>query len=139
MTSITRHDPFSDLDDLFRGFMLHPVRMEGVQQPSIRMDVREDDQGYTVHAEMPGIRKEDLSITVDGSMVTITGEVKAAREEKKHERVIHSERYHGSVSRSFSVAQAIDRGAATARFEDGVLALRLPKSSGSRSNRIEVA
>jgi HSP20 family protein len=139
MANITRYDPFADLDDFFKGFMLRPVRMEGVQAPAIKLDVKEDDQGYTVHAELPGVKKEDVKVTVDGNVVTISGEVKSSKEEKKGERVIHSERYYGSVSRSFSLGQNIDESAASAKFEDGVLELKLPKKSGAKSNQIQIS
>ena len=139
MANITRYDPFADLDDFFKGFMLRPVRMEGVQAPTIKLDVKEDDQGYTVHAELPGVKKEDVKVTVDGNVVTVSGEVKSSKEEKKGERVIHSERYYGSVSRSFSLGQNIDESAASAKFEDGVLELKLPKKSGAKSNQIQIS
>jgi HSP20 family protein len=138
MVNITRYDPFADLDEFFKGFVLRPVRMEGVQAPSIKMDVKEDGQGYTVLAELPGVKKEDVKVTVDGNVVTISGEVKSSREEKQGERVIHSERYHGSVSRSFSLGQNIDESAASAKFDDGVLELKLPKKSGAKSNQIQI-
>jgi len=88
MANITRYDPFDfgiePLDDLFRGFF-RPVRMEGVPQVQIKMDVKENDKAYTVHAEIPGVKKEDIHVTIDGNQVSISAEVKKEKEEKETE------------------------------------------------------
>ncbi|MBI1395913.1 MAG: Hsp20 family protein [Betaproteobacteria bacterium] len=138
MANIRLYDPFTDLDDLFKGIRNWPARAMK-EAPSIKLEVKEDDQSYTVHAEMPGVRKDDINVTVDGNVVTITGEVKSEKEQKEKERVIHSERYYGSVSRSFTLAQSVDEGATTAKFNDGVLELRLPKRTGPATKRIQVS
>jgi HSP20 family protein len=91
------------------------------------MDVKEDDNAYLVHAEIPGVKKEDIKVDVDGNMVSISAEVKQEKEEKKGERVIRSERYHGSVARSFRLAHDVDDSKAQAKYTDGVLELTLPK------------
>lgn len=137
MANLTRYDPFGDLDDLFKGFMLRPVRMEQ-QAPQIKMDVKEDDNAYLVHAEIPGVKKEDIKVDVDGNTVSISAEVKQEKEEKKGERVIRSERYYGSVARSFSLAHDVDDAKAQAKYTDGVLELTLPKKSGAQASKIVV-
>jgi HSP20 family protein len=137
MANVTRYDPFGDLDDLFKGFMLRPVRMEQ-QAPQIKMDVKEDDNAYMVHAEIPGVKKEDIKVDVNGNMVSISAEVKQEKEEKKGERVIRSERYYGSVARSFTLAHDVDDSRAQAKYSDGVLELTLPKKSGGQASKIVV-
>lgn len=137
MANLTRYDPFGDLDDLFKGFALRPVRFEQ-QVPQIKMDVKENDSAYVVHAEIPGVKKEDIKIDVEGNMVSISAEVKQEKEVKEGERVIRSERFYGNVSRSFSVGQDVDQGAAQAKYSDGVLELTLPKRAGARASKIVV-
>lgn len=140
MANLTRYDPFGDLDDLFKGLMLRPVRLEQ-QAPQIKMDVKENDGAYNVRAEIPGVKKEDIKVDIDGSVVSISAEVKEEKEEKEEKeggRVIRSERYYGNVSRSFSLGQDVDEKAANAKYTDGVLELTLPKKSGSRQAKIVV-
>lgn len=91
-----------------------------------------------VRADIPGVKKEDIKVNVDGNVVSISAEVKQEKEEKEGERVIRSERYRGEVSRSFSLGQDVDEGAAQAKYADGVLELTLPKKSGPRQNKIVV-
>lgn len=139
MPNIKLYDPFTDLDDFFKGTWRRPALLrEAPETPAIKLDVKEDEQAYTVHAEMPGVKKEDIHVTVDGNLVTISGEVRSQKEQKEKERVIHKERYYGAVSRSFTLGQAVDEGTTTAKFTDGILELRLPKKSGSPSRRIAV-
>lgn len=136
MNHPTRLDPF---DDLFRGFFVRPVDMGNQPQaPSIKMDVKEEADSYQVHAELPGVKKEDIHVTIDGGQVSITAEVKQAKEVKDGERVLRSERYFGKVARSFQLAQDIDDGKAVARFNDGVLELTLPKRAASASKRLAI-
>ncbi|BCK86903.1 hypothetical protein MIZ01_0669 [Sideroxyarcus emersonii] len=128
MANITRFSPTSDaLDDLFRGFFMQPVRFEGQQQMQIRMDVSEDSKAYTIHAEIPGVKKEDIHVNVDGNQVSIGAEVKNEKEVKEGEKLLRSERYYGSISRAFSLAQEVDGDAAQAKYKDGILELTLPK------------
>jgi len=137
MANLTRYDPFGDLDDMFKGLMLKPVRL-GHQVPEIKMDVKENNGAYTVRAEIPGVKKEDIKVDVEGNVVSISAEVKDEKEQKQGERVIRSERYYGSMSRSFSLAHDVDEKTANAKYTDGVLELTLPKKSGSRSGKIAV-
>jgi HSP20 family protein len=140
MANITRWDPFEDLDDLFKGFFLRPMRMEaaGEQAVRIKMDVKEDDKAYTVHAEIPGVKKEDISISIDGNQVSISAEVRKEKEEKQGEKVLRSERYYGRVSRAFSLGQDVDQERAQAKYENGVLELTLPKKAAATTRRLTV-
>lgn len=136
MNHLTRLDPF---DDLFRGFFVRPVEMGNQPQaPTIKMDVKEEENAYQVHAELPGVKKEDIHVTIDGSQVSISAEVKQEKEVKDGERVLRSERYFGKVSRSFQLAQDIDDGKAVARFNDGILELTLPKRAATASKRLTI-
>lgn len=137
MANVTRYDPFSDLDDFFKGFMLRPVRMEQ-QVPQIKMDVKESNGNYIVRAEIPGVKKEDIKVDIEGDTVSISAEVKQEKEQKEDDRVIRSERYYGNVYRSFSLGQDVDEKAANAKYTDGVLELTLPKKAGSKSKQIAV-
>ncbi len=142
MANIVRRDPFAvdDLfDDLMKGFFVRPVRYLGGETPvQIKMEVKEDDKGYTVHAEMPGVKKEDIHVNVEGNTVSISAEVKKETEQKEGEKVIHSERYYGKVYRSFTLGQDVDDANAKAKFADGVLKLTLPKKATSSARRLDV-
>ncbi len=107
--------------------------------PQIRVDVAEDDAGYTVKADIPGVRKEDIDVRVDGNQVTIAAEVKQDKEEKKEGRVLRSERLYGWASRSFALASDVDAAAVQAKYADGVLELKLPKKPSRGTKRIEIA
>lgn len=137
MANISRRDPF---DDLFRGFFVRPVDFNGNQQqaPSIKMDVKEQGDAYQVHAELPGVKKEDIHVVVDGNLVSISAEVKQDQEVKEGDRILRSERYYGKVSRSFQLEQDLDDSRASARFNDGVLELTLPKRIASPSKRLAI-
>ncbi|MBK9327003.1 MAG: Hsp20/alpha crystallin family protein [Hydrogenophilales bacterium] len=134
MTNIVRRDPYAIdnmLDDLFKGFFVRPVRYSGEmpEVPMIKMDVKEGDRDFTIHAELPGVEKEDIHVTIDGNTVSISAEVKKASEEKEGDKVLRSERYHGKVYRSFSLGQDVDEAGAKAKFDKGVLELVLPKKN----------
>lgn len=138
MANITRMDPF---DDLFRGFFVRPVDFEGApaQPPAIKLDVKEQADSYLIHADLPGVKKEDIHVVVDGNQVSISAEVKQEKEIKEGERVLRSERYFGKVSRSFQLGQEIDDSKAGAKFNDGVLELTLPKRTETASKRLTIS
>jgi HSP20 family protein len=141
MSNLTRVDPFSTgFDDWFKGLMLRPMRMD-IDMPEsmqMKMDVTRSDEGYVVKAEMPGVKKEDIHVSVDGNQVTISGEAKRESEEKAGEQVIRSERYYGKVARSFTLPQDIDEAKVAAQYNDGVLNLTLPRKEKSLGRKIEV-
>jgi HSP20 family protein len=136
MANITRFDPF---DDLFRGFFVRPVEFgQAPEAPTIKVDVKEKDNKYLVHAELPGMKKEDIHVHVDGPVVSITAERKQEKEVKEGERVLRSERYFGKVSRSFQLDTDVDEAAASAKFTDGVLELTLPKKAAASAKRLTI-
>lgn len=143
MTNIVRRDPYaidSMLDDLFKGFLVRPVRYSGdmPEMQMIKMDVKEGDRDFTVHAELPGVDKEDIHVTIDGNTVSINAEVKKTTEEKEGDKVLRSERYYGKVFRSFSLSQDVDEAGARARFEKGVLELVLPKKASTAARKLSI-
>jgi HSP20 family protein len=138
---ITRGSLF---DDFFRdfsspGFFVKPLHGEPLPSPGqIRMDVKENDSAYTVSAEIPGVKKEDIHVTVEGGMVTVSAEVKQEDVQKKDDKVLRSERYYGSVARSIALPQDVDQAQAKARYDNGVLTLTLPKKQGSGSQKLRI-
>lgn len=135
MANIVKSDPF---DELFRGFFVRPVDLGQAEAPSIKVDVREAQDAYTVHAELPGMKKEDIHVHIDGAVVSISAERKQEKEVKEGERVLRTERYFGKVSRSFQLGQEIDDAKAGAKFADGVLELSLPKKALPQATRLSI-
>lgn len=140
MNELRVRDPFAPeaFDDFFRGFM-RPWRSELAERaPQMKVDVHEADGSYTVKAEIPGVRKEDIDVRVDGKMLTISAEVKKDTEEKKDGRLVRSERQYGYASRSLMLASEVEAGRAEAHYENGVLNLKLPKKTGGGSTKVAV-
>lgn len=142
MATVNRFDPFNELvDDLFKGFLVRPVAYDGragEALPRMKVDVAEQNGAYTVTAELPGVKKEDIQVTIDGSQVTLAAEVKREKEASQDERVLHTERVYGKVSRSFTLPQEVDEATAEAKFRDGVLELRLPKKAAAQRKQISI-
>ena len=143
MANVTRFDPFNDLDELFKGFLVRPLAFEGrgdggVQLPRAKVDVAEKNGAYVVSAELPGVKKEDIHVSIDGNEVTLEAEVKREKEASKDERVLHSERVYGKVMRSFTLPQEVDEAKAQAKFQDGVLELTLPKKAAAQRKQISI-
>ena len=141
MASMQRFDPFNELvDDLFKGFLVRPVSYEGRTEtlPRMKVDVAEKNGGYLVSAELPGVRKEDINVSIDGAQVTLEAEVKREKEVTKDERVLHSERVFGKVARCFTLPQEVDESKAQAKFENGVLELTLPKKAAAQRKQITI-
>lgn len=141
MANVTRFSPFDDaLEDLFRGFFVRPVSFEG--HPSgtgtFRVDVSENDKAYVLRAELPGVKKEDINVTIDGDTVAVSAEVKSEKAVNNGERVLRSERYAGKLYRAFTLGQTMDEASAAAKYADGVLELTLPKKAAVQAKRITI-
>jgi HSP20 family protein len=137
LPSLFASEPFM-FDDAFRSFM-RPFRWEpAVETPQIRLDVSEADDAYTVKAEIPGVRKEDIHVEIEGTQVLITAEVKKDVEEKKEGRVLRSERSYGMASRMFTLGFEVDRSKAVAKYLDGVLTLVLPKKMSVHTEPLKI-
>ena len=100
--------------------------------------MQENDKSYLVHAEIPGVKKEDIHVDIDGAVVTISAERKQEKDVKEGERVLRTERYYGKVSRSFQLSQELEEGEAVAKYADGVLALTLPKKAAIQARRVTI-
>lgn len=145
MANITRYDPFAVgdvFDDFLKGFFVRPMRvgtgMEGLPNMEIKMDVSENDKAYIVKAEVPGVKKEEIHVSIDGNEVSISAEMKKEKEEKKDEKVLRTERYYGKVYRSFTLGHDIDDAAADAKYTDGVLELTLPKKAATTAKKLSI-
>ncbi|HEU4353441.1 MAG TPA: Hsp20/alpha crystallin family protein [Burkholderiales bacterium] len=140
MANLTRYDPFEDFfKDFGKGFWVKPFAMPAETELTMKIDVKEDDKGFTVKADIPGVKKEDIQIDVDEDRISLHAEVKQEKEEKKGEKVVYSERSYGMVSRSFSLPTAVDAKGAKAEYKDGVLNLMLPKKSNGSAKRITIS
>jgi HSP20 family protein len=104
----------------------------------VKVVVAEKNGAYTVTAELPGVKKDDIQVTIDGAEVTLSAEVKREKEVTQDERVLHTERVYGKVSRSFTLPQEVDEAKAEAKFRDGVLELKLPKKAAAQRKQISI-
>ena len=111
MLNITRFNPLEDaFDNLFRGlpvWLPNPER-HAAAPTQFRMDVTESDKEYQVLADLPGVKKEDINITINGNEVAVSAEVKQEKDVKSDEMVLRAERYYGPIQRAFSLAQEVD-------------------------------
>ena len=147
--NVQRYEPFADSrnifdsffgDDPLRGFFVRPVRANEVSQPAarLRVDVTDQDGAYQLTADLPGVNKDDIAVTVDGDVLTISAETKTSNERKDGDRVLFRERSAGKWSRSFRLGSEINLGEAQAKYENGVLALTLPKKAAESVKRLTV-
>ena len=138
MNHLTTYDPFAEsgIDDLFRGFF-RPVRVEKTPA-SIKMDVTEQNGAYLVKAEIPGVGKDDIQVSIEGNQVTIGAEVRREKDVKDGERVLRSERHYGSVYRGFTLPVEVDEAASEAKYENGVLQLKLVKKPANSGRKLTV-
>lgn len=149
MTNIVRTDPFQELSrfDPFRELeMFTPwtrfrrwVSELPAAEPLMKLDVTENDKSFNVKVDLPGVKKEDIGVEVEGNQVSITAETRKETEEKEGDTVIHTERYYGRQSRTFILSSEIDRNAVEAKFADGVLSLTLPKTEAAKVQRITIS
>jgi HSP20 family protein len=139
LNEIAQFDPFLNMNDFFRGFGMRPLMREFEREPKIKMDVSEEDNAYLVKAEIPGVNKNDIHISIDGNLVSIGAEVKKESEEMKGGKLIRSERYFGKVSRSFTLENEVDTEKVQARYADGVLEVNMPKKANGSKKQISVS
>jgi HSP20 family protein len=141
MVNITRLNPLEDtFENLFRGVpMWLPIPETRVPAPTqFRMDVTENDKEYQVLAELPGVKKEEISITINGNEVAVSAEVKHEKDVKSGGTVLRAERYFGKIQRAFALGQEVDEATAQAKYNDGVLELTLPKKAVAATKRLAV-
>jgi HSP20 family protein len=141
MNTLTRYEPLvNELDGLFNDFFRPAFVLDNnrVENARIRVDVKETADAYTVHAEIPGVKKEDIAVEIEGNEVTIAAEVKRETAAKEGEKWLRTERFHGKVGRRFALPQEIDEAKANAKFADGVLELALPKKQAAAGRKVVV-
>lgn len=148
MTALTRFNPFRSLarvdnpaafDDLFRNFALSPFwREAAIPAPDMPIDITEDDKAYRIEAEIPGVDKDDIEVSVEGNQVSISAEARK-EVEKKDEKEIVVERSYGRAYRVFSLPGDVDGNRTEARYDKGVLSLTLPKKGNGSARRITVS
>jgi HSP20 family protein len=131
------------LDDMFSDFMSRsglaamPRYAESMMGRAL-MDVVDKGDTYEIKVDMPGAKKEDINVTVEGSRVAISAETKSEKEEKEGDKVLHTERFAASYARAFELPVEVTDAGADAHFEDGVLTLTLHKRTPQSSKRLEV-
>ncbi len=139
MQNLIRYNQVDDaFDNLFRGILMRPVRTESGAELQIRIDVKENEKSYTVHAEIPGVNKEDIQVAIDGNQVSISAEVKNEKVVNEGEKVLRSERFYGKVSRAFTLVQDVDEATSAATYNNGILELVLNKKVPVKSKRLTV-
>jgi HSP20 family protein len=131
--------PFQDvISELGKDFVMKPLGMASQMMSRIRLDLDEDDTAYTVRAEIPGARKEDIQVSVEGSEVSLSAQVRQETHGGAGQRTLYSERSYGLSSRSFTLPAEVDAQAASAQYRDGVLTLVLPKKSALSGKRVPI-
>jgi HSP20 family protein len=142
MTKLTTYTPnvFGNLldDFLTPGYIVRPLHGQALDS-NFKVDISENKKGFSIKAEIPGAKKEDIHITVDGALVTIQAETKQIDQKTEDEKVVRSECYYGTVSRSFQLPAEVEEGSAKANYENGVLNLILPKKNGGNAHQIKVS
>jgi len=141
MLNITRFNPLEDaFENLFRGVpvWLPSPETRATAPTQFRMDVTENDKEYQVLADLPGVKKEDISITISGNQIAVSAEVKHEKDIEKGETMLRGERYYGKIQRSFALGQEVDQATAQAKYNDGVLELTLPKKLVAAAKRLQV-
>jgi HSP20 family protein len=132
-----RFDPFRNIDEVMREFSLLPSSRGFEPEPRIRMDVEETDKNYMVKADIPGMKKEDIKVAIEGNTVSIQAQT-AEEKEEKGANFVRRERYVGQQYRAFTLPQEIDEKGAEAQYDNGVLCLSLPKKSNSVSKMLSI-
>ena len=147
MTAVTRFNPFriparietpAVFDGLFRNFGLGPLWNQPDLVPDMRVDISEDEKAFHVNAEIPGVDRDDIFVSVEGNRVSITAEAKR-KNEKKDEKELIVERSWGKAYRAFALPADIDGDRTEARYDKGVLSLTLPKKTNGSARRIAVS
>jgi HSP20 family protein len=147
MNQLTHWNPFKPLakfetpagfEDFFRNFGLRPAWRDLEVMPEIRIDVSEDDKAYRIKADIPGVKKEDIDVSIEGREIAISAE-SSKKTERKDESTLYTERSEGRFYRSFTLPLEVDSKSAEARYDGGVLSLTLPKKPNGKSHRITVS
>ena len=143
MTTLTRYEPLVGrldglFDEIFRPAFVWENAGQAPSQPlPIRVDVKETAEAYTVSAELPGLKKDEIQVEIEGNEVTISAETR--REDRKEgEKYLRLERAYGKTARRFALPQDLDESKAEAKFADGVLELKLPKKAAATGRKVAI-
>lgn len=137
VSNIIRSGGFPGIEDIFRELSMAPAFRALEQVPRMRIDVEENDQAYIMKADVPGVRKEDVSVSIDGNMVSIRTDMSEEKSDQKG-NTIRSERVFGEEFRSFALPQEVDESKSEAKIENGVLILTLPKKTGTGGRKLQI-
>lgn len=140
MSNLRLLDPaFGDsFEAALRRFFPTSLLESEAPQLKMRIDVTEDANAYKVKADIPGVKKEDISVRIEGNLVQIEAETRSEKETREGEKVLRSERCYGNIARSFSLAQDVDAAKVQAKYADGVLSLELPKKAQGDARKISI-
>ena len=130
---------FNDFDDIVNGFFA-PVRAARSDESRLvpAMDIVENEENYEIRTDLPGVKKEDLSVSVKDNVLTIEAQSKREDVEKEGDKVIKLERRSGNYLRTLRLGNAVDEGKISAQYTDGVLKLVLPKVESATNRQIDV-
>ncbi|RBA23625.1 Hsp20/alpha crystallin family protein [Herminiimonas fonticola] len=137
--NIARFEPFKEFEDMFRELQLSPAMQAFESAHNMKMDVSETEKAYTVTAEVPGMKKEDIKIDIEGNRVSISAEKSELKEQKDGETIVRSERFSGRLYRGFSLGDEIDAEHAVAKYQDGILELSLPKKKRNGAKPLTIS
>ncbi|CAL62492.1 Putative Hsp20-like chaperone [Herminiimonas arsenicoxydans] len=137
--NIARFEPLREFEDMFRELRLAPAVQAFEAAQTMKMDVSETEKAYTVKVEIPGMKKDDIKIDVNGNQVSISAETSQTKEQKDGETVVRSERFSGRLYRDFSLSHEIDADHALAKYQDGILELTLPKKTRSGAKLLTIS
>jgi len=112
--------------------------LDGMSTDRFKLDIKDSNDRYTITAELPGVNKEDIKVEVEGDRVKISAESQKMKEVKNDEKIVRSERYYGWLSRTVQLDQPVKSKGSTAKCENGILTLTLPKEENHRGNLIPV-
>jgi HSP20 family protein len=137
---ITRGSLFDDFfKDIAPGFFIKPLHGDGLPSPAqIKIDVKDEGASYIVHAEVPGVAKDDIHVSIDGATVALRAEIKQHDSQNQDGKVLRTERYYGAVSRGIQLPQEVDQTQSKAKYENGVLTLTLAKKQASNFQRLAI-
>ena len=135
---LNRWDPFAEMNRLHGGLLGRRVATgeTAVFRPAV--DIREEGDAYVVHAELPGVKPEDVDVEVENGMLTIRGERKFTRNDDEKKTFRRVERYYGAFERSFSLPDSVDGSSVSAALKDGVLDVRIPKKAHPQPKKVVV-
>src|SRR5882757_9851098 len=142
--TLARRDPFGSLfDEFFTDFFARngAPAARGTELPAAvraRLDVIDKNDKFEILVDLPGVKKDDIQVTIEGPRVAITAESKSQKEDKNGDRVLHAERFAASYARTFELPAEVTEDGAEASFDNGVLKLALPKRATITSKRLAI-